>query len=322
MNILITSAGIRGYIINYFKEVLEKKGKVFAADSNKYAPALYNADKGFLIPRADEKNYINSLIKICVENKINGIVSLNDLELPVLSQNKKRFLDNNIEIIVSDPEIIDICFDKYKTYEFLKRNGFSVPKTYISIDNVLEDLEKILKFPLIIKPRKGSASEGIKRVYNKKDLIETFKKSDNQIIQELFTGKEYGIDVFNDENSKPVGIYVKKKIKMRAGETDKAVSVNDKKIIELIEDFSTKIGLYGPADIDLFKQDGGFYITEINPRFGGGYALSHAIGADFPKKVMSLIKGEKIESSLHKSYKELVMMKQYKIMIKNKEELI
>jgi carbamoyl-phosphate synthase large subunit len=122
MNILITSAGTRGYLIRYFKNILRERGKIFAADCSKYAPALYNADNYFIIPPVADKNYISELFKICLKNKVKGVISLSDIELPVFAQYRSKFLEEGIKLVVSDPETVDVCYDKYKTFKFLKEN--------------------------------------------------------------------------------------------------------------------------------------------------------------------------------------------------------
>lgn len=317
MNILITSVGIRGYLVRYFKEALKNKGKVFAADSSEYAPALYDAQGYFIVPDVSNKNYIHELIEICEENKINGIISHNDLELPILAKNKNEFSDKGIEVIVSEPEVIDICYDKYKTFVFMKKKGFSTPKTFVSLEESLKEIERgDLDFPLIKKPRKGSASKGIKKIYNKKELQNEFTHRKDIVIQEFIKGDEYGVDVFNNSELIPVAIFAKKKIKMRAGETDKAISVYDEKLIEVIGDLAKKLGFCGPADIDLIKRDDEYIIMEINPRFGGGYPLSHALGANFPDKIISLINKDTLETNYYKYPDDVLMMKQYEIVIR------
>ena len=317
MNILITSVGIRGYLIKYFRKALKNKGKIFAADCNRYAPALYDADNYFILPNVLEKNYINELFKICLTNDIKGIISLNDIELPILAQFKNKFLEKDIKLIVSNPKVIDICYDKYSTYRFLKENNFPFPKTFISLDEALMEIKaKTIKFPLLVKPRKGSASLGIKKVFNIKELQNGFNEKGNVIIQEFFQGDEYGIDVFCNSNLLPVSIFAKRKIKMRAGETDKAITVYDIKMIEFIDSLIRMLGIYGPGDMDLFKCGNKYIVLEINPRFGGGYPLSHAVGAVFPEKVIKLINEEQLQPDLIRYPDNVVMMKQYEIVIK------
>jgi len=322
LNILVTSVGIRGYLIKYFRNALRNKGKIFAADCNRYAPALYDADDYFILPKILKKNYIDELFRVCLINNIQAVISLNDKELPILAQFKNKFIKKGIKLIVSNPRVIDICYDKYTTYKFLKENKFPFPKTFISLGETLKEIKaKTLKFPLLIKPRKGSASLGIKKVFNKKDLQNKFKEEENLIIQEFLQGDEYGIDVFCNSNLLPVSIFVKRKIKMRAGETDKAVTVYDIKMIEFIKKLIKKLELYGPGDIDLFKRGNEYIIMEINPRFGGGYPMSHAVGAEFPEKMIKIISEEPLEPDFIRYPDDVIMMKQYEIVIKKFNKL-
>jgi len=318
MNILITSAGTRGYLIKYFKKALKEKGKIFAADGSKYAPALYNADNYFIVPAVSDKNYISELYKICLKNDVKGIISLNDVELPLLAQHKNKFMEKGIKLVVSDPETIDVCYDKYKTFKFLKENKFLFPKTFISLNEALMEIKsKTIKFPLLIKPRKGSAAVGIKEVFNIKELQNGFNEKENLMIQEFIQGDQYGIDVFSNSSLVPVSIFAKKVIRIRAGVADKEVTVYDAKMIDYIRNIIGKLGLYGPGDIDLIKRRNEYVILEINPRFGGGYPLAHVVGANFPKKVIRLINGDLLEADFRRYPDNIVMMKQDEIVIKN-----
>jgi len=318
MNILITSAGTRGYLIKYFKKALKEKGKIFAADCSKYAPALYNADNYFIIPAVADKNYIDELFDICLKNDVKGLISLNDVELPVLAQYKSKFMEKGIKLVVSDPETIDVCYDKYKTFKFLKENKFPFAKTFISLNEALMEIKsKIIKFPLLIKPRKGSAAVGIKEVFNIKELQSGFNEKENLIIQEFIQGVQYGIDVFSNSGLVPASIYAKKVIRIRAGIADKEVTVYDARMIDYIRNLIGKLGIYGPGDIDLIKRRNEYVVLEINPRFGGGYPLAHAAGANFPKKVIRLINGDLLEADFRRYPDNIVMMKQDEIVIKN-----
>ena len=318
MNILITSAGTRGYLIKYFKKALKGKGKIFAADCSKYAPALYNADNYFIVPAVSNKNYISELYKICLKNGVKGVISLNDVELPLLAQYKSKFMEKGVKLIVSDPETIDICYDKYKTFKFLEENRFPFPKTFISLSEVLMEIKsKAIKFPLLIKPRKGSAGVGIKEVFNINGLQNEFNEKKNLIIQEFIQGDQYGIDVFSNSNLVPVSIFAKKVIRIRAGIADKEVTVYDAKMINYIRNLIGKLGLYGPGDIDLIKCRNKYIVLEINPRFGGGYPLAHVVGANFPKKVIRLVNESLLEAGFRRYPDNIAMMKQDEIVIKN-----
>lgn len=303
MNILVTSAGRRVKIIEYFKNALKiEKGKVIATDCDINAPALYFADAFEIVPRIDSLNYIDIILQICKKHDIDAILSLIDPELGLLAQNKKRFDENNIKLILSPYELVEMSFDKCKTFEYLSKLGVPTVPTYQNLNEVLELItENKLSFPLVIKPARGSASIGIFIVENEYELKEQFVKNDNQIIQPFFKDKEFGIDVYVDMVSgKLVDIFIKEKIRMRAGETDKSISVNNEKIVKIVEQLISKSGFIGPIDIDCFEYKGEYYLSEINPRFGGGYPHAYEQGCNFMELIVKNLNNEE-----NKPYKNL-----------------
>jgi carbamoyl-phosphate synthase large subunit len=317
MNILFTCAGRRNYLINYFKKALKDKGMVFAADMQKSAPALVDADHSIIVPSIYEKNYIDTIIHECEINKISVIFSLNDLELPILSENIKLFQSKGINVIISDKNVIDICFDKWKTMNFINNIGLKSPRTYIDYDNALDDIKKgILNFPLIIKPRWGSASIGIEVANNLEELSLIYSlskiKIENSIlheaskeeidqsvlIQEYITGVEYGIDVINNLKGEYCTTIVKRKLAMRAGETDKAVVVDDENIKEIGKIIGTSLKHIGNLDCDIFYNGKNYFVLEMNPRFGGGFPFSYEAGVDLPLVIIKWLNNEPVDLNL------------------------
>ena len=131
------------------------------------------------------------------------------------------------------------------------------------------------------------------------------------IVQEFIDGKEYGVDVYVDFISKEVtSIFIKEKIKMRAGETDKSISVINNQIFKLIEQFVSTMGYVGQIDIDLFEANGQFYISEVNPRFGGGYPHAYLSGCNFPQFILNNLQGKTNKSEIG-AYKENTIMMKY-----------
>ncbi len=162
MKILLTSAGRRGYLVKYFKQAIGKDGEVWGADSSQYTPAFQYCDKVVLLPEVNEPDYADKVIGLCNDNKIDIVIPLIDPELVVMAQRRQRFYDENITVVVSPLKTIQISFDKYLTYQFGKDNGIAVPKTFIDIDEALRSISRgKLNWPLLVKPRKGSASLGI-----------------------------------------------------------------------------------------------------------------------------------------------------------------
>ena len=316
MNILFTCAGRRTYLLKYFKENMAEGDKVVATDMQLSAPALQAADVKLQVPAVYDPEYVNITLKICKEQKIDALISLNDLELPILAENKAKFEALGVKVIVSDPQVIDIAFDKYKTAQWVESLGLVAPKTYVRLADVKEALAKgEIEFPLFMKPRWGSGSIGLESIadmeeldiyYNllmkkiKKTILATASVGDEYImIQEKLTGSEFGLDIMNDLNGKNVAVSVKQKLAMRAGETDKAVTVDLPEVREMGKKIGEALGHIGNLDVDIMQRaDGAYCVLELNPRFGGGYPFSYEAGVNMPKAIIQWVKGEEVDPAI------------------------
>lgn len=316
MNILFTCAGRRTYLLKYFKENMQPDDKVVATDMQLSAPALQAADVRLQVPAVYDPKYIDITLNICKEQKIDSLISLNDLELPILAENKAKFEELGVKVIVSDPEVIDIAFDKYKTAQWVESIGLNAPKTYVTLMSAKEALAKgEIAFPLFMKPRWGSGSIGLETIDDmeelniyyhllmkkiKKTILATASVGDEYImIQEKLTGKEFGLDVMNDLKGNNVGVSVKQKLAMRAGETDKAITVDLPEVYEMGRKIGENLKHIGNLDVDIMQRANGDYcVLELNPRFGGGYPFSYEAGVNLPQAIIQWVKGEKVDASI------------------------
>jgi len=311
MNILFTCAGRRNYLINYFKEAIKGEGFIMAADMQKTAPAMIDADKAFIVPGIYANNYVEELINLIKNEAVDLVISLNDLELPILAEHQKKIEETGAKVIISNPKAIKIAFDKWETAKYIERIGLKSPKTYINIDKALEAIDEgKLTFPLVLKPRWGSASIGIdfpesieelKLAYQlqllriKKTILANASKEDLEhtiLIQEKIQGKEYGLDVLNDFNGKYYGTFLREKLAMRSGETDKAISVIDDRFSKVGRKIGESLRHLGNLDCDVFEYNNELYVLELNPRFGGGYPFSHEAGMDTASAYIAWARGE------------------------------
>lgn len=318
MNILLTSAGIRGYLVEYFREALAGTGQVIAVDARADAPALYAADAARVVPALDDpEEFLETLEAICREFQIHGIIPLSDLDLPVLAAEKSRFEALGARVIVSDGRVIELCTDKYATDQFLRSIGVGTPPTFITLETALAalDLGRI-HLPLVVKPRRGSASQGLRILRSRQALVSGGVATGDEIVQEFIEGTEYGVDVLCDATGTPVSVRCKRKIRMRAGETDKAVSEFNDKVVQATLTAARALGVYGPMDADVLERKGQPFVLDINARFAGGYPFSHAVGADFPRKILSLIRGVPIEADLDAGPQGVLMMKEPRIVVR------
>ena len=310
MNILFTCAGRRTYLLKYFREQMGDKDKIIAADMQLTAPALSVADVKVMVPAVYDEHYVEALHQICEMHNVDVLISLNDLELPILAENKSSFENIGVNVLVSSSEVIDICFDKLKTADFITSIGLKSPKTYRNLESATQAiLDGELKFPVVIKPRWGSASIGIEFVDNIDDLrivYELIRRKTSKgmlgevsqldddfiLIQEKITGKEYGLDIINDLEGNNVAVAVKQKLSMRAGETDKATTVDNPELHRIGEVIGRKLAHIGNLDCDILEMGGEYYILELNPRFGGGFPFSYEAGVNLPKAIINWIEGK------------------------------
>lgn len=318
MNILLTSIGRRSYIVNYFKEALNGEGKVFVSNTSKTI-AVKNADGFLQTPLIYDVNYISTLLKFCVENNVKFVLSLFDIDLLVLAKNRKLFETNGIKVILAEPEVIELCNDKWKTYEFLLRNDIGTAKTYLSELDVVNDLERnVINFPIIIKPRWGMASIGLYIVDDldelkyfaakcRKEIFNSYLKYESSftpdevvIFQEKLLGQECGVDVINDLNGNFVGCFPKSKILMRAGETDLGCTIEPGMFVEISQKISSLLKHEAICSVDCFVYENDIKVIELNCRISGHYPLSHLAGVNLPLQIIKWMKGDVTDSDLFK----------------------
>ena len=326
MNILVLSAGTRNKVVQYFKKEIGESGRVIATDCSNLAPAVYDADKFYLVPRITAPDYLDRILDICKKEQIDGVFSLIDPELSMLAKERERFLEIGTTPVISPYELVETCFDKYRMYQMLLKMQIPTGKCYVDKKTFYEAKAKgEISYPVFVKPVKGSASININQVNSDEETELLFRLYDDLMIQEYMNGQEYGADVYVDMKSgKCTSIFVKKKIKMRAGETDKSVSVKDSRLFSMLQNFVEECGFLGMIDIDIFLVDGVYYISEVNPRFGGGYPHAYACGVNMPRQVLVNLTGEENMPQIGAYQENICMMKYNEICIQdmNGEEIV
>ena len=317
MNFLILSCGTRNKVVQYFKRTF-KDGKIVATDCSEIAPALFEADKYYIVPRITADGYLDVILDICKKEQIDGVLSLIDPELNLLAKNHKLFDEAGVKIIGSSFELCERSLDKFKMYNWLNEHGYNCAKSYMERDAFYADLEKgKISYPVFVKPACGSASIAISKAFDKETVDLLCTHSEGMMIQEFLKGQEIGADVYIDMISKKVvSIFTKKKIVMRAGETDKAVSFKDPKLFALIQKFVEESGFSGQIDIDIFDIDGEYYISEVNPRFGGGYPHAFECGCNHMTLIENNLKGVENKPNIGCYDEGIYMMKYNEIAIK------
>lgn len=312
MNILILAAGTRNKIVQYFKRTFDGIGTVVATDASTLGPAIYDADKYYIVPPITADGYIDRILEICEKEQINGVLSLIDPELSLLAENEDRFRELGVTIIGSSYDLCEMSLDKMQMYEWLKAHGYGCARSWMSKEEFFKAVQDgEASYPVFVKPYRGSASISISKVHDRETIDLLFSHEDGLMIQEFLDGQEIGADVYIDLISgEVVSIFTKKKIRMRAGETDKAVSFKDPALFGLIEKFVKEAGYRGQIDIDIFEIDGQYCISEVNPRFGGGYPHAYESGCDHMKLILNNLSGIANEKNIG-AYEEGIYMMKY-----------
>ena len=311
MNILILSCGTRNKIVQYFKRTVGDRGSVIATDMSPYAPALYEADRFYLVPRITEPGYLEQILEICQKEKIDGVLSLIDPELSLLAKNREQFDALGVTVIGSDYALCERSLDKMEMYRWLREHGYCCARSYTDKEQFFADVDAgRIGYPVFVKPVRGSASIAINKAYDRETVEFLFSRDEGLMIQEFLNGQEIGADVYIDMISgEVVSIFTKKKLVMRAGETDKGMSFKDDALFNLIVRFVKESGFRGQIDIDIFLVDGDYYISEVNPRFGGGYPHAYECGVDHMERICDNLEGKVTLPSIGCYTEGIVMMK-------------
>ncbi len=316
MNLLLLSAGTRNKIVQYFRRV--KGTRVIAADMLPTAPALYEADAHYIVPRISDPRYIDIVLDICRKEAVDAVLSLIDPELSLLAAHERMFAENGVKVVGSSYELCELALDKYQLYCWMKAHGYSCARSYIDKEAFFADAEAgRITFPVFVKPVRGSASIAVSVATDRETVELLFAHEQDLMIQEHLGDREIGADVYIDMlTNEVVSVFTKEKLKMRAGETDKAVSFKDEKLFALIERFVKECGFSGPIDIDLFEKDGAYYISEVNPRFGGGYPHAYACGCDHMQMIVNNLNGIVNEKRIGAYDEGVYMMKYVEVMVR------
>ncbi len=324
-NIMFCSAGRRGRLLRNAKDTIGASGVVVATDNASTAPALFFADKSYVVPKIKEPGYLDRILEICKENDVKAITTLIDPEIEILADNRDLFIQNGIIPLCPDKESAKYCFDKYEMFLYLRSQGIRTVLTFHDLDKFKAAVEAgEISFPVFMKPICGSGSVGAHKVSTMEEVEKDWTSGEHDyIIQELMTGGDCDADVYVDCIShKAVAAFSKKKIETRIGGASKTISFKDPKLFTFIQEICEHFKFNGPLDMDFFIKDGEYYLSEVNPRFGGAYLHAYGAGVDFFKLIINNINGIENEAKIGDYDDGVVMMMYDDVVIKHKSELI
>lgn len=323
MNILFCSVGRRCELLKDFRKTLGSGLKIVVTDNSQVAPAMAFADKAYLVPLISDPSYIPMILDICRKEEIQAVTTLIDPEIMLLAEHRKEFEALGVIVLAPYEETARLCFNKYDMYQFLIKNQIHTVKTYGTYGEFFEAYEKKeISLPVFVKPRTGSGSVGARKIESLEALKQVTDADESLIIQELMTGQDLDADVYVDTIShKPVAMFSKRKLSTTIGGANKTISFKDEALFAFIREVLSVMKFNGPLDMDFFYQDGTYYLSEINPRFGGAYLHAYGAGVDFIKLIDENVHGRENKEEIGGYEEDVVMMMYDSVVIRKKSEI-
>ena len=287
--VLFTCAGQRVDIVTAFARA---GATTLAVDVDRLAPALYAAERRALVPPVHDPGYIDALRRLVDEHDVQLIVPLADLDHLLLATERDRL---GALVLLPGPDTIRLCEDKYAAHSFFVANGVATPSSWLPAE-----VPGDATFPVLVKARRGFGSRHIYRAEDRGELdFFLGHTTEESMVQQLCRGEEFSIDVFCDLEARCLNAIPRTMIQSKGGESIKGMTIKDSQLIDHGRRVAEAMSIVGPANIQCFREpDGSLPVTDVNPRFGGGFPLPTAAGSRYPELALALAAGERPEPTL------------------------
>lgn len=287
--VLRTAAGapVAPFVIRALKQIPDIR--VVAVDCDPLSCGFAFADRHYAVPRVGAEGFLETMLEICKRESVDLLLPDLDEELALLATARDRFLALGTRVVVSAPDVIRECTDKYRTFRLFRSRGVPTPETWLP-DEV--GVGPSLRFPVIVKPRSGRGSTGVFKAESREEMEYFLDRVTNPLIQEFVDGVEYTIDTLSDLQGK----FLYSSVRQRLA-TDSGISVKGRTVVHpVISAFTQRIveglPIVGPACVQGIEDKEGIRFTEINPRLAGGVPLSIAAGAPILTDLVRLARGD------------------------------
>lgn len=313
VRIVLGSAGRRLYLIEWFRDALELlglEGEVIVAEADPNSPSYSAGDGAWHLPRYDSRHYSPTLGRLVRDYRPAIYISLNDYEIQRISDDpglRTLFAENGVTFPGVSPSWQDACADKMALEAELSKLGIRTPTTVLGDDT--EGIRELMAHSnvVVVKHRFGSASSGFS-ITNQAGVEMAIRNAANDaptaggqvsarkavVVQEHIEGAEYGVDVVASL-AKPgefCASLARRKMRMRAGETDRATTVDSTPFEATARIIAKAASVKGLVDTDIIRTSAGENVViDINPRFGGGYPFMHLAGANVPAVYLASVLG-------------------------------
>ena len=305
INWLLSTIGKRGYIADYVRKASPAGSRIVGTGNERHTIGFMACDRAHLVSSIGDASYVDQLLEICNTEEINAMLTLSDLDVRAISQCRDRFESRGIACFFPSFFAAETFGNKWKTFIELDKRGISTPRTWNSCEDALNSRSG---YPMVVKPRKGSASEGVRIVNSDKELIDSWLHCEEPIAQKFVNGRLINVEICSDLQGQPLIGTVWERLSSIAGETGLAKTIDMPAALDFIVSVLKLIPVPGPIDVDLVDTGKELVVLEVNTRFGGGYPVSQLAGADFPGAMEHSLRGIRPQK-FDRYRRDVVMMK-------------
>jgi len=272
-------------------EGLGLQSNIVALDVDPLAPALEMADEPCLVPRGDDDQFLPHLIDICERKLVTMIFPLIDPDILVLARHEREIQATGARIASVPFRAAVVTCDKWQTKSMFERLGVPAPETWLP--STLDPASA--PYPLFVKSRQGSASQHAYKVETERELRFFLDYVPDPIVQEFLPGPEITLDVICGLDGEVLSVVGRKRIDIRCGEVCKGITIRDPELIDICVKIAHYLPAKGPICVQCILKNGRPYFTEVNARFGGGFPLALAAGADAPRWLIAAAAGIEVD---------------------------
>lgn len=329
ITVLITAAGSPSSpgLIQCLKKNGERNVRIIGTDMKTDATIAQMVDVVRLVPPATAPEYIDVLLEVCREEKVEVLIPGISQELPGLQKRKADFEAIGTKVSVSDGKGLLIANDKIKLYRYMNEMGFHTPS--FRVISKIDDFENACKeigFPqkaICVKIKDGSGSRGIRLIDPKKtrfdiftgekpnsfyttyeDMLSILKEATDfpeLMIMEMLPGMEYSVDLLADHGHVLYMVGRESNI-INASIPQEATLAFNEEAYSIAEAIVESLKLDGNVDLDFkFDEDNHPQLMEINPRLAATLSVIAAGGVNLIYLRVKQLLGEELPE-VHVNY--------------------
>lgn len=283
--------------------------EIVAVDMDATSKGFADADHAEIVPPASDTGYVDALLEVARRRGARAIFPGSEPELAVLSAHRDRVRSAGILLPIDRAEVIDLCLNKARTFEFLATHGFRIPRWRVV--RTAADLADAVPLPAVMKPTRGGGSANVFLAQRERDVV-AFGAHLLEIVGEFMIqeyigdpASEYTVGVLSDMDGRFINsiavhrdlrgsLSTRLRVRNLTGREDlgptlvisSGISQGEigpyRQVTGTAEAVAAALGSQGPINIQCRLVGGVAMPFEINPRFSGTTSIRAMAGYNEP----------------------------------------